>query len=111
MPIDLSSLSRLGYKPAETAPQPSAPGIGEGFAERAKGYELFEGVDEATVSGILSRSRMRKFSQGETVLAEHDACNDEAYVVMNGAVEVSIEGDAFTVLREGSLFGEYALIA
>lgn len=111
MPIDLSSLSRLGYKPAEAAPQPSSPEIGEGFDERVRKYGLFEGVDEATVSGILSRSRIRRFPQGETVLAEHDACNDEAYVIMNGAVEVSIEGDAFAVLREGSLFGEYALIA
>ncbi|MFZ3232259.1 MAG: cyclic nucleotide-binding domain-containing protein [Patescibacteria group bacterium] len=104
MPIDLSSLSRLGYKPAEPVAAPVEPGVSEGFGERVRKYGLFEGVDEATVSGILSRSRVRRFPQGETVLAEHDACNDEAYVIMCGAVEVSIEGDAFTVLREGSLF-------
>ena len=104
MPIDLSSLSRLGYKSAEPAAVPAETGIGEGFGERVRKYGLFEGVDEATVSGILFRSRVRRFPQGETVLAEHEACNDEAYVIMGGAVEVSIEGDAFTVLREGSLF-------
>ena len=45
---------------------------------------------EATVSGILSRSRVRHFPTGTTVLAEDDECNDEAYVIVNGAVEVSI---------------------
>lgn len=112
MAIDLSSLSRLGYRPAEAVEDvQSETGVDGGFTELLKGFRIFEDVDESTVSGILSRSRVRHFPAGTTVLAEHDACNDEAYVIMGGAVEVSIAGDAFTVLRKGSLFGEYALIA
>lgn len=83
MPIDLSSLSRLGYKAAEAAEDvQSEAGVDEGFAELLKGFRIFADVNGETVSGILSRSRVRHFPAGTTVLAEHDECNDEAYVIV-----------------------------
>lgn len=111
--MDLSALSRLGFKPA--APQESAlsPQIAveAGFSEKVRGFHLFHDVEGAVLEGILARSSIRSFAADVTVLTEHENCNAEAYVVVNGKVEVSIEGDAFAVLGEGSLFGEYALIA
>lgn len=91
MSIDLSSLSRLGYRSAEAVEDvQSEAGVDGDFAETLKGFRLFSDMAEATVSGILSRSRVRHFPAGTTVLEEDDACNDEAYVIVNGAVEVSI---------------------
>lgn len=51
MAIDLSSLSRLGYRPAEAVEDvQSETGVDGGFTELLRGFRIFEDVDESTVS-------------------------------------------------------------
>ena len=51
MAIDLSSLSRLGYRSAEVVEDvQSETGVDGCFAELLSGFRIFEDVDESTVS-------------------------------------------------------------
>ncbi len=59
---------------------------------------------------ILSTAHFLDFPSGHVVIKENDDCMPEAYVIVEGRVEVSIEGEVFAILSEGDLFGEYALL-
>ena len=106
MPLDYSSLSRLGFKsnrPADDAPVQSEK-TGVAFTERMKGYYVFHDVSPEDMESVLSRSTIRSFAPGEAVLKEDEDCNAEAYVLMCGKVSVSVADDVFAILQEGDLF-------
>ncbi|MDD5198137.1 MAG: cyclic nucleotide-binding domain-containing protein [Candidatus Gracilibacteria bacterium] len=71
---------------------------------------LFEGVDSFLIDSLISQCPMQSFDRGDMILSEGDESNGKAYVIISGEVDIFMGGKKISSLREGTIFGEYALI-
>ncbi len=86
------------------------PGTGRSLA----GFDLFDGVDEATMRRIAARCRWRRYEAGETVI-ERNGTGREMLLIAEGAVRVVTDGAqdrdvTFADMSAGAYFGELAAI-
>ncbi len=72
---------------------------------------LFSGVSPNVVASFVGRGSVRAFPAGAEIWREGDASDGFAYVLVSGAVTVSIEGKPLADLGPGEIFGEYALVS
>ena len=75
-----------------------------------EGLEIFNAMDEATVSDFISCLMLEKFSVGEKIIKKGDP-GDNLYITVSGRVDVVGE-DGMTVakLNSGDVFGEMSLL-
>lgn len=63
----------------------------------------------ASLSLFANERDTRKFSSGEIIFVEGDA-GDEMFVVLDGAVRLSVTGRTVEKVVKGGVFGEMAII-
>jgi CRP/FNR family transcriptional regulator, cyclic AMP receptor protein len=83
------------------------------YAERRSGYAcraLVEVDVQEKYIALLQRSgEVEEFPAGATIFSEGDEA-DRMYVISDGTVSLSIDGDVVETLGPGGLFGEMAVI-
>ncbi|HDL21372.1 MAG TPA: cyclic nucleotide-binding domain-containing protein [Nitrospirae bacterium] len=98
-----------GTWPAESFAEPTPPDV-EGPSEES---EFMPQFTDNEIRDILSRSEVRKFSAGETLVQEGDT-GDSVFIIKTGTVSVvaHILGKEINLatLSEGNLFGEVAYL-
>lgn len=77
--------------------------------EKNKLY-IFDGLSETEVSYFLMMSETETFSKGNTIISEWEACDNRAYLIESGSVDVFRQGSKIATLQAGDVFGEMALI-
>ena len=70
---------------------------------------LFAELDPAELQDLAELMRERRFSAGETVIAE-GAGGDGFFVVDSGEAEVTVQGQPRGTIKPGDCFGEIALL-
>lgn len=70
--------------------------------------ELFEGLDERELMKILRVVYKRRYSDGETIIERNDEA-EQLFMLLEGHVELEIEGHEVARLSPGAHFGEMAL--
>ncbi|MCW5828939.1 MAG: cyclic nucleotide-binding domain-containing protein [Deltaproteobacteria bacterium] len=83
-------------------------------AEQLKKMYLFEGLDEDGIAKIAAICKEETFKAGDRIFNEGDK-GDKLYMVLSGEVRISkmipgVGEEALAMLKEGSFFGEMALI-
>lgn len=69
----------------------------------------FDGFTRAELDAFLAESQIIVCQRGQQIIGEGQGTRT-VYVVLEGAVEVRKDGRALTTLREGRVFGEFALL-
>lgn len=69
----------------------------------------FEGFSEAEISLILERSHTLECGEGQQIIVKGQDTRP-AFVILEGAADVRIEGKTIARFEEGQLFGEFALL-
>lgn len=87
-------------------PQPTLPDL-----EALSRSTLFRGVSPNVIASFVGRGSVRDFPANAEIWREGDASDGQAYVIVGGAVTVSIEGKPVVDLGPGDIFGEYALVS
>lgn len=64
--------------------------MAEAMYDRIRDFALFKGTSDVQISAFLEKARLKfeKYSSGETIVAEGDACNDIIFIV-DGTVEIN----------------------
>jgi CRP/FNR family cyclic AMP-dependent transcriptional regulator len=70
---------------------------------------LFEGLEDDDLERLADRFQERRFSEGDTVLAE-GATGTSFFVIGDGNANVSVGGGSVTTLGPGDYFGEMAVV-
>jgi CRP/FNR family transcriptional regulator/CRP/FNR family cyclic AMP-dependent transcriptional regulator len=71
--------------------------------------DLFEGLAERDLRKILSTSDVEEFEQGAEIVTQ-DSPGGMFFVVIDGEVEVKVDGQTAAVLPAGKYFGEMSLL-
>lgn len=69
----------------------------------------FEGLSRKELDDFLAESQILTCQRGRQIIGEGQGTRT-VYVVLEGAVEVRKQGRVVTTLREGRIFGEFALL-
>jgi len=82
--------------------------------EQLKKMYLFEGLDEDGIDKIAAICKEESFKAGDRIFSEGDK-GDKLYMVLSGEVRISkmipgIGEEALAMLKDGTFFGEMALI-
>ena len=72
---------------------------------------FFEGIEDEYIRSFLSHATLEGYSPDTTILREGEPSDGRAYIILDGTVEVMIEGKLVGTVGEGMIFGEYALIS
>ena len=78
-------------------------------AEGLRSLPLFAALDDAQVDRVLRSTHEHHASAGEPIVEQWQVSRD-LYVVLDGAVAVSVDGNLRGVLGQGDFFGEIAAI-
>jgi CRP-like cAMP-binding protein len=70
---------------------------------------LFNGMSMTDLSAVLHDSKQEQFAVGDAIIREGDS-GDRFYIILDGEVLVSRDGDAVVRLERGDYFGELALL-
>ncbi len=108
--------------PVEAAPGPptiareSYPTIEAGWVGRSsldadalRSFALFASLDREQAERVLHTAHEHDAVTGEAVVEQWQISRD-LYVVMNGAVAITVDGDCMRTLGAGEFFGELAAI-
>lgn len=84
------------------------------FKNLIREIDLFEGLSDAELGEIISICQQRRFRKGD-LLTEEGAVGEDLFIVMDGAVEVVVEGQTKSPkviinLGTGQLIGEMSLV-
>lgn len=71
---------------------------------------VFRSLQPESIDFLCSRGALTYFNLGQKVFAQGDP-GDSLYLILRGSVDVFIHGKHIKSLRQGSFFGEIALIA
>lgn len=83
--------------------------LGENALEVIGQTPYFHYLSAAELERLLRVTRGAEVEAGEQVIGEHED-NDRLFVVLEGAVSLSLEGEEVAILERGQHFGEMALI-
>jgi len=85
--------------------------LGVALINLLRGLTFFEGLGDGELRKVARLFTQKLFRPGERVFARGDS-GDEAYVVMRGAVTISLEDGAepLGTVGQGELFGEQAFL-
>lgn len=78
--------------------------------EKVKKLAIFSGIDESVITEILKNASRETFASGETIMQQGDFPNSTGYIIEEGSVDVSIDGNPTAKLTSGDMFGEIALL-
>jgi len=71
---------------------------------------VFRSLNNESIDFLSSRGTLEYFNLGQCVFEQGDQ-GDSIYLILRGSVEVFVHGKRIKALRQGSFFGEIALIA
>ena len=79
-----------------------------------RGIDLFEGLTDSETDEIISICQLRRFRKGDLLTVE-GSTGDDLYIIVEGAVEVIVEGQSTSPkivvnLGTGQLIGEMSLV-
>jgi CRP-like cAMP-binding protein len=74
-----------------------------------KKVPLFEGLEDDDLERLADRFQERRFSEGETVVAE-GSTGTSFFVISDGNANVSVGGGSIATLAPGDYFGEMAVV-
>lgn len=77
--------------------------------ERLRAVPAFQVLPMAVVESLAVRARSEEYTLGTDIVRQGEA-GDTFFVISQGAVQVSEDGQARRVQREGDFFGEIALL-
>lgn len=69
---------------------------------------VFRRAERSVLTCIAREPTIETFSKDWEILQEGEAPGDVGYVILDGAVDVVIEGEKVATLRKGHVFGEYS---
>jgi len=72
--------------------------------------QIFQGIPQKTVDTILQSASKETFTSGERILTQDEPSNGKGYIIESGSVSVIIDWDIRSVIEEGSIFWEIALL-
>ena len=75
-----------------------------------KDIYLFKDISPEFINLIIDNSRRMEVKAGEIILSEWTPSNDEAYIIQEWEVEVSIKWEVIKTLAAPEIFWEIALI-
>jgi glutamate/tyrosine decarboxylase-like PLP-dependent enzyme len=115
--LELAATLPVDTSVAESAPaRESYPPLEAGWlrrpvldAEGLRALPLFAALDDAHVDRVLRSTREHHASPGEAIVEQWQVSRD-LYVVLDGAVAVSVDGNLRGVLGRADFFGEIAAI-
>ena len=70
---------------------------------------IFLDMEESELETILEVSREEVYKEGEEIFSD-GSMGDSLYVIMDGEVDISKDGQILTVLEPGKFFGEMSLL-
>lgn len=84
--------------------------VEEGLARN----QLFTGLDDFYIKGIISRGEVRTWPAGTQIITEGDP-GDAVFFIISGRVKVTLYGEegreiVLAILNEGDMFGEMSII-
>jgi CRP-like cAMP-binding protein len=85
--------------------------LGPQWITRLQELYLFQSVDESRMMSILESAFMQEYLAHTKIITEGEDSNGNAYIIISGSVEVLMKQQWVARLREGDIFGEYALIS
>lgn len=71
---------------------------------------MFRSLSTSSIEFLCSRGTLEYFEAGQTVFNQGDS-GDSFFLILRGSVDVSVHQTIIKRLRQGSFFGEIALIA
>jgi aromatic-L-amino-acid/L-tryptophan decarboxylase len=115
--LELAATLTVDTAPAEGAPvEVSYPALETGWlrrseldAEGLRALPLFASLDDTQAARVLHLAHEHQAAAGEPIVEQWQVSRD-LYVVLGGAVAVSVDGRLRGVLGEGDFFGEIAAI-
>lgn len=75
-----------------------------------KNIYIFGWLNEEELSYFEFISKEKIFKKWEIIIKEWDDCNDSAYIIESGSVEVFHKGEKLSTIGEWDIFWEIALI-
>lgn len=81
----------------------------ERVAAELRKSELFGMLDNTTIESLAESALVRVFGPGEIVVRQGDG-GSSLFIVLKGALEVSVAGTTVGSIREESFFGEMSLL-
>lgn len=79
-------------------------------SEKVKKLTIFAGVNENTIQEILGSAKRETFISWETIMQQGDFSNSTGYIIEDGDVNISIDGNPTAKLTTGDIFWEIALL-
>ncbi len=76
---------------------------------RPRGRGAFEGFTEDEVAAFLDRSQILECADGQQIIVR-DHGTRSAYVVLEGAADVYVNGEVVARFEQGEMFGEFAFL-
>jgi glutamate/tyrosine decarboxylase-like PLP-dependent enzyme len=113
------ALELVATLPVDTTPRPAVAGyepLERGWLRRARldvhtlrAVPLFAALDDAQAALVLRESHEHQAAPGEPIVERWNLSRD-LYVVLEGAVEVTVDDEALRTLGPGEFFGEVAAL-
>jgi hypothetical protein len=114
--LELAEMLTVGAEGGPSRPRESYPSIEAGWlgrpeldADGLRSVPLFAELDESQAARVLAGSYEHHAEPGEAVVEQWQISRD-LYVVLDGAVEVTDDGQVAADLGPGDFFGELAAI-
>ncbi|MDD5285638.1 MAG: mechanosensitive ion channel family protein [Desulfuromonadaceae bacterium] len=79
------------------------------IAEELRRSELFALLDDATIIALAEQAPVMVFGPGEVVVHQGDG-GSSLFIVLKGALDVSVDDAIVGSIQEGSFFGEMSLL-
>lgn len=89
--------------------------LGTDVMAMLSGAAVFGEISDATKSALVAGSRVTRVAAGRVIFRKGDAPDSRCYLILKGAVKVSLPGNdaqetLLAVLGKGDMFGEMALL-
>lgn len=75
-----------------------------------KNIYIFGWLSDEEIQYFDAIAKRQFFKKWETIINEWDACNDIAYLIESGSVDIFYKGEKVSTILEWSIFWEIALI-
>jgi len=79
--------------------------------DRLSELYIFQDVEKEAIAEMFAEPIIEKYNPGTVLISEGEAADGKAYIILEGSVDVQIDGKPVGVISKGNIFGEYGIIS